>query len=353
MPEQLGRLSHGNRDLIDLRSDTKTLPTEAMLEAMHTAELGDSKAGEDPTVKHLERIAAARVGKEAAMLVVSGTMANLVAHMTLADPTDTVILDRWAHVNYYEGGSAKIARLIPALLESDCGILDPDDIGRAIAAQRGWATPRLLHLENTHVMSGGRLVPLETQAAQCAVARQHGLAIHLDGARIFNAEIASGSPASEFTKHVDSVAFCLSKNLSCPVGAMLCGSQEFVGKAGYYRGLIGGGMRQAGVIAAAGIVALETMIDRLADDHRHARRLAQTLNEMPGLSVDLDKIDSSMVKVDTSGSDLSLAELNAAFAAQGLRVGSYPGNCLRFVTHRHHTDEIIDDVVTRIKAIFA
>ncbi len=340
---------------INLRSDTQTLPTEEMFEAIRKAPLGDDTSDEDPTVQKLERMAAEIMGKEAALLVISGTMGNLVSLMTHGHAGDEVLLDRESHIFYYECGSlAGIAGLMPMPLDSEKGMLDPDRLQKAIRPKNmHHPVPRLVCLENTHNRSGGRVIPLELHRRLCAVAKENGLAVHLDGARIFNAAIREGVEARAFAEDVDSLMFCLSKGLSCPLGSIVVGSQSFIEKADWARKRVGGGMRQAGVIAAAGIVALESMIDRLADDHRHARLLAEGLLKIPGLAVDLETVESNMVLVDHSGTDMEHDEFMKSLRKAGVLVSSRPPHHVRFVTNRHHDEDTIAEALERIRSALA
>ena len=336
--------------VINLRSDTQTLPTEAMLQAIVTASLGDDTYDEDPTVARFEALAAERLGTEAALLVPSGHMGNLIALMVHAQPGDEVVLDRDSHIFYYEVGSlANVAGLMPWPLASTAGCLDPDDVDAAIRSRDlHYPRPRLLCLENTHNRSGGRVVPLPRHRELCRVARERGLAVHLDGARIFNAAIAAGVPVTEYTREVDSVMLCLTKGLSCPLGSVLAGSQDFIDRADLVRRRLGGGLRQAGIIAAPGIVALQTMIDRLADDHRHARRLAEGIAQVPGLAVELDAVDTNMVYVDHRDSELATDEVLARLLRAGVVASGRPPHQVRLVTNRHHDQGTIDEALVRI-----
>lgn len=340
-------------DIINIRSDTQTLPTEAMLQAMASAPLGDDTYDEDPTVQKLEALAAERMGKEAALLVISGTMGNLAALMTHARPGDEVLLDPESHIAYYEcGGLASIAGLMPMGVPSPRGIMDPDDLRAAIRKRNiHHPVPRLVCLENTHNRSGGRVVPLPLHRELCAAAREHGLAVHLDGARIFNAAIAAGVPVADYTRDVDSVMFCLSKGLSCPLGSVLAGSRAFIEQAQWVRKRLGGGMRQAGIIAAAGVVALEQMVDRLAEDHEHARFLARALIEIPGLSVDLASVETNMVNVDHADTGLSTADFLERLKAVGILAGGRPPRQVRFVANRHHDRETMREVARRVEIV--
>jgi threonine aldolase len=341
--------------VLNFRSDTQTLPTPEMLEAIRHAPLGDDTFDEDPTVTRLESLAAKMLGKEAAVLVISGTMGNLCALMAHAKPGDEVLLDSQSHIYAYEaGGMANVAGLMPLALTSRKGMLDPDDVAAAIRPfNLHYPVPRLLCLENTHNLSGGRVVPLELQNRLCHVAHERGLAVHLDGARIFNAAIQQGVSAAAVAQHADSVMFCLSKGLSCPLGSLLVGSREFIAKADHCRKRIGGGMRQAGVIAACGLVALENLVDRLADDHANARLLALAVNEVPGLSVDPESVETNMVNVDHSATGLSTPEILDRFKSAGLLASGRPPRQIRLVTNRHHDRAAVDAAVRRIRTALA
>lgn len=339
-------------DIINIRSDTQTLPTAAMLQAIASAPLGDDTYEEDPTVRKLEALAAERLGKPAAMLVISGNMGNLCALMTHARPGEEVLLDPHSHIFYYEsGGLASIAGLMPMCVPTDRGLMDPQDLRSAIRGRNiHHPRPRLLCLENTHNRSGGRVVPLDLHRQLCAVAREHDLAVHLDGARIFNAAIAAGVPAAEYARDVDSVMFCLSKGLSCPLGSVLVGERDFIDRARWIRKRLGGGMRQAGIIAAAGIVALEQMVDRLAEDHAHARLLAEQLNDIPGVSVDLAGVETNIVNADHADTGLSNAEVLQRLKSAGVLVVARPPSQVRFVVNRHHDRETVLEVARRVRS---
>ena len=339
-------------DILNFRSDTQTLPTEEMLDAMRIAPLGDDVYGEDPTVKKLEAMAAEKMGKEAAMLVISGTMGNLVSMMTHAKGLGgEVILDSQCHIFCNEGGGlASIAGYLPKPLMSRKGMLDPDDVAAAIRPPDVHrATPRLLCLENSHNRSGGRVIPLDLHKELCNVAHERGLAVHLDGARIFNAAVAAGIPAAAYAQDCDSVQFCLSKGLSCPLGSIVVGSADFIERAKYNRKRVGGGMRQAGVIAAAGIVALEKMIDRLADDHANAKLLANGMNDIPGLSVDMSCVETNMVNVDHTGTGLSTSDVVEKLKAAGLLVSDRPPVAFRMVVSRHTGPAEVEEAIARAK----
>lgn len=343
-------------ETLNFRSDTQTLPTDEMLDAIRSAPLGDDVFGEDPTVEKLEAMAAEKMGKEAAMLVISGTMGNLVALMTHAKSLGgEVLVDSEAHIFYYEGGGlCSIAGWTPMPLVSHAGMLDPDEVAAAIRKPNiHFPSPGLLCLENTHNRSGGRVIPLDLHKKLCNVAHERGLAVHLDGARIFNAAIAAGVSAADYAADVDSIQFCLSKALSCPLGSVLAGSREFIDKARFHRKRVGGGMRQAGIIAAAGIVALEKMIDRLADDHANAKLLAEGISKIPSLKVDMASVETNMVLVDHTGTGLSTAEFVAKLKAAGVLVGERAPKAVRMVVNRHSGKSEVEEAIRRVKAALA
>jgi threonine aldolase len=338
-------------NMINLRSDTQTLPTDEMLEAIRNAPLGDDTYDEDPTVQKLEKMAAQILGKEAALLVISGHMGNLASLMAHAKPGDEILLDPESHIFYYEAGSmANIAGLMPMPVPASRGMMDPDDLKAAIRSRNlHYPVPRVLCLENTHNRSGGRAIPLELHEQLCSVAHEKGMSVHLDGARIFNAAVKHGIRAADYAAHADSVMFCLSKGLSCPLGSMIAGSKEFIGRADLCRKRLGGGMRQAGVIAACGIVALEKMIDRLADDHENARLLAEGLRHVRGLQIDMSTVETNMVYVDHTASGLSTTELLSKWKNAGVLGGGRPPRHVRLVTNRHHDGAAIREAVERIE----
>ncbi len=322
--------------IIDLRSDTVTLPTPAMRQAMYEAEVGDDVYGEDPTVNRLQEIAAERVGKEAALFVTSGTQGNLVSLLTHCGRGDEVIMGDRAHTFLYEvGGAAGLGGLhIHTLPNQPDGTLDLAMIEAAIRGDNvHLPRTRLICLENTHNRCGGAVLTPEYTAAVGDVAQRHGLKLHLDGARVFNAAVALGVDVRQLTGPADSVQFCLSKGLSAPVGSLICSTRAFIDEARRYRKMVGGGMRQAGVIAAAGIVALEQMVGRLADDHANARRLAEGIAETPGLSIDLDRVQSNLVIFELADERWTPEKLVARLAEGGLKVGAIGGRRFRAVTH--------------------
>jgi len=341
--------------MIDLRSDTVTHPTEAMREAMAKAPLGDDVYGEDPTVTRLEALAAEMTGCEAALFIPSGTMGNLVCLMTHGGHGDEILVDPDAHTYYYEQGAlCSIAGYVPHFVPADRGVMNPADVLAALRSEDShFAIPRLLWLENTHNRGGGTITPPDVHRELCRVAHHRGLKVHLDGARIFNASVALGVDVSVFTQHVDSMQFCLSKGLSAPVGSAVVGPKDFIATARRVRKRLGGGMRQAGVIAAAGIVALETMIDRLAEDHAHARRLALGLARIDRLGVRPEDVQTNMVFLDVSKLGLEgIAFLTRLKEAGVLAVGVGP-TMIRCCTHRHIGPAEVDSAVERFAEMIA
>ena len=333
-------------EFVDLRSDTVTKPTPEMRRAMAEAEVGDDVLGDDPTVIRLEEIAARKLGKEAALFVPSGSMGNNIAINVHTTPGDEVLLDWDAHSLCYEvGGPAALSGVQTRQFRSRNGIPDVNDVESAIRAQSLHSPgTSLLVLENTHNRAGGAVIPLAIHRELYDLARHLGIRLHLDGARLFNAAAATGIPASEFAANADSVSFCLSKGLGCPVGSLLCGSREFVEKARRVRKLFGGGMRQAGVLAAAGIVALDTMVDRLVEDHANARNLARGIAGLPGICVDADSVQTNMVYFDTAG---PAADFVSRLAEHKVRCLATAPKRIRLVTH-HDVDT--DDIARAVEA---
>jgi len=343
-------------DLIDLRSDTVTMPTPAMRAAMAAAPLGDDVYGEDPTVNALESLAAERLGKEAGLFVASGTMGNLVAILTHAGRGDEAIVGEDAHSVIWEGGGmATLGGVVPRTLPTDAeGRLDPMRVEAAVRADDPHLPhSRLLLLENTYGAKNGYPLPLEYFTTLRAVADRHALAVHLDGARLFNAAVALGVAAAELARPVDSVSICLSKGLCAPVGSVLCGSAPFIRRARRMRKLVGGGMRQAGVLAAAGLIALRDMTGRLGEDHVRAHRLATALAAIPGLRADTERIRTNIVFFDLE----EHPALDAAGLADTLRerhgvlVGLDTGRRLRAVSHYWIDDEAVDRLIAACEAV--
>jgi threonine aldolase len=323
--------------VIDLRSDTVTQPTPAMRAAMAQAQVGDDVYGEDPTVNRLQELAAGMLGKPAALFVPSGTMGNLAAVLAHCGRGDEVILGQLAHTFLYEaGGIAALGGVHPHTLPNQPdGTMALEAIAAAIRPQDAhFPTSRLLALESTHNRCGGVALTTSYTRQASELAREHGLAVHLDGARIFNAAVALGQPVSALVEPVDSVTFCLSKGLCAPVGSLLCGSVEFIERAHRIRKQLGGGMRQAGVLAAAGIVALEQIVPRLGEDHARARQLASRLAEIPGLELVFGLPHTNMVYVALAEQlPLEARAIADSLQEQGVLVGVVGQRRFRLVTH--------------------
>ena len=334
--------------VIDLRSDTVTLPTPAMRDAMAQADVGDDVHGEDPTVKRLERMAADLMGKEAAVYVASGTMGNVASLLSHCGRGEEAIVGSEAHVLHYEAGGVPALgsvqlRTVP---NDDHGMLDLAAVEEAIRPDNEhFPRTAVVCLENTHNRRGGGVVAVDEMAQVSALAREYNIAVHLDGARIFNAAIALGVPTAALAQHVDSVTFCFSKGLSAPVGSIVCGTEEFVAKARRARKMVGGGMRQVGVIAAPAIVALETMIDRLAEDHENAKVLAEGLAQLPGLHIDTELVQSNILVVDVKEGHTFQRKLRDA----GVLTSAFGPRRIRFVTHHGVTRDDIEDALERIR----
>jgi len=322
--------------IVDFRSDTVTLPTPAMRKAMYEAELGDDVYGEDPTVNRLEEASAERLGKEAGLLTVSGTMSNLVALLTHCSRGDEVIMGDKAHTFMSEvGGPAALGSITtrPVPNQAD-GTLKLEDVESAIrGADIHHPRTRLIVIENTQNRMGGAVVSLKYTDQLGDLARKHSLKLHLDGARIFNASVALGVSAAAVAKRADSACFCLSKGLACPVGSVLCGSTEFICEARRYRKMVGGGMRQAGVLAAAGLVALDEMVDRLAEDHANARRLAEGIAQLPGIHVDLKAVQTNIIFFHFASPRLTAEAFQKALTERGIKFSGVGGGQFRMVTH--------------------
>ncbi|MFZ0132376.1 MAG: low-specificity L-threonine aldolase [Desulfobacterales bacterium] len=333
---------------IDLRSDTITLPTPAMRQAMAAAEVGDDVFGEDPTVRRLEEMAAEQLGKDAGLFVASGTMANLVSQLAHCGRGDEMILGDQAHIFYYEqGGSAAVGGIHPRTVPNQPdGKILLEEIEAAIRPENvHFPRTRLIVLENTHNRCYGG--PLDTAYLQSVrqLANRYGLKIHVDGARLFNAATALAVTAAELAAPADSVSICLSKGLAAPVGSVVCGTRPFIAEARRARKLLGGGMRQAGVLAAAGIVALTEMTTRLTEDHAMARRLAVGLAEIKGIAIDPERVKTNIVFFDSDRDDLSAERLAKMLAAEGIHVLATGKRRLRAVTHYHITAADIDDAL--------
>jgi threonine aldolase len=337
----------------DFRSDTITEPTEEMREAMRAAHVGDDGREGDPTVRELEEASAALLGKEAGLFVISGTMGNLVSILAHTRHGQEIILEKDAHIYWYEvGGVAGVAGLVVNRVAGADGVLAPEDVEEAIRPHNvHFPETGLISIENTHNQSGGMVWSLPQMAAVKAVADRHGIPVHMDGARIFNAAIALGVPAREVAAQAHSVTFCLSKGLSCPVGSVIVGTKAFIEAARQKRKMIGGTTRQGGVIAAAGVVALKTMVGRLAEDHANARRLAQKLAAIPGVGVEVEKVGTNIVNTDVSGLETPAPKVAAMLAEKNVYVIPRPRNRMRWVTHRHVTTMDVDEAAAAMTKV--
>ena len=337
---------------IDLRSDTVTQPTPEMRRAMYEAALGDDVYGEDPTVNRLEAVAAARMGKAAAVLVASGTMGNLICALAHCSRGDEMIVGADAHIFLNEvGGVPAFGGIQVRTLPNDArGMLDPGQVEGAIRPEGLHFPPTgLVCLENTHNRGSGAALTAEEMGAVTRVAHARGVPVHLDGARLFNAAVALGVPAAELAAQADSLSFCLSKGLACPVGSVVCGTAEFIARARKVRKMLGGGMRQAGVFAAAGLVALDAMVERLAEDHANAQHMAQGLAAMPGLSIDPAAIQSNFVIVDVL--EREAQGLIGDLKARGVLASLSAGKGVRFVTHYGITPADIDHALEVVEMV--
>ena len=331
--------------IVDLRSDTITKPTPSMLQAMAQAEVGDDVFGEDPTVNRLEKMAAECLGKEAALFVASGTMANLVSQLAHCGRGDEMILGDQAHIFFYEqGGSAAIGGIHPRTLpnQSD-GKIALQDIEAAIRPDNiHFPRTKIILLENTHNRCNGNPLDIEYMQSVGKLASSYDLKVHVDGARIFNAAVALGVDAKGLVSQADSVSFCLSKGLAAPVGSLVCGNLSFIEKARRARKVLGGGMRQAGILAAAGIIALTEMVERLVDDHTNAKRLAEGLAGINGLSIDPEFVKTNIVFFDVTRNDMTAEQLSSQLASKGIKALPVGLRQLRAVTHYHVSSDDID-----------
>jgi threonine aldolase len=328
--------AQGPDDVVDLRSDTVTKPTPEMRRAMAEAEVGDDVFGEDPTVNRLEAVAAERLGKQAGLFVLSGTMGNQVSLMAHTQRGDEIILDENSHIfNYEVAALAVLSGLQPRTLRGQHGILEPEDVRQAIRPPNiHYPKDTLVCVENTHNRGGGTVYPMETLREIRRIAAENGLAVHMDGARMFNASVASGTSVRDLAAQADSVTFCLSKGLAAPVGSVVVGTRAFIDRARRARKMFGGGTRQAGILAAAGLVALETMVDRLREDHENARVLAEGLAALPGVVIDRQHVQTNIVVFTLRRQDLEAAGLIGKLAEQGIKAFSVSRDSIRMVTHK-------------------
>jgi threonine aldolase len=340
--------------MIDLRSDTLTRPTEAMLESMREATFGDDSRDGDETVRKLEAMAAERMGKETGAFMPSGTMANLVAMLTHASRGGEVLLEQDSHtLNAELGGIAAVAGLFYRGIPGRRGAMDVDAMRDAMReGTRHHMGTALVWMENTHNRAGGAALPLAHMEKVYDLARKNEVPVHLDGARIFNAAHALKASARDIAQYSDSVCFCVSKGLSAPVGSILCGGRDFIERARGYRRMVGGNLRQAGPLAAAGIVALETMVNRLTEDHQSAKRLAEGLHRVDASLCDPREVDTNLVKTDVSRSGRRASQWAADLKTKGIMVAPADMWHLRFVTHRHISAADVDATVSAVAALW-
>ncbi len=345
--------------MIDLRSDTVTLPTPAMREAMARAEVGDDVYGEDPTINRLQEMAAERLGKEAALFVPSGTMGNAISVLAHAGRAEAVIVGDQSHIYRYEVGGASTLGGSPMTVvpTQENGMLDLYQVETGISdgSDEHSAPTALLCIENTHNRCGGAVLNTQQVEALSALAHAHNVAVHMDGARVFNAAIALGIPVSTLVRSVDSVMFCLSKGLSAPVGSLVVGNRAFIKKAHRMRKLLGGGMRQAGVLAAAGIIALEQMVDRLAEDHENSKRLAYGLADYPQIDIDPTRVVTDIVNFSVQNAqqekltDAETLRFLAKAGEHGVLMGTMGEGTIRAVTHYGVTADDVDKAIVGIR----
>lgn len=338
---------------IDLRSDTVTKPSPAMREAIFKAEVGDDVFEDDPTVKKLEMIVADLLGKENALFVASGTMANQVCLRTLTQPGDEVILEEESHIFNYEVGSASALsglQLYP--LKGSRGVITAEKIEERIRPDDiHIPRTRVIVLENTHNRAGGTVFPLDEIAKIAKLALKHEIRMHLDGARLWNAVMATGTPLHTWTKPFDSVSVCLSKGLGAPIGSVIAGSEQFIKKARRVRKMYGGGMRQVGIIAAAGIYAIENNFNRLIEDHRNAKLLAERLKDLEGLRIDLESVQTNIVVIDIQETKKAVEQLLSDLKDEGVLLVPFGKNKIRGVTHLDVKRDDILEAVEKFKKI--
>ncbi len=339
---------------VDLRSDTVTQPTPEMREIMSSAIVGDDVLGDDPNVNELQRRMAEMLGKEAAIFIPSGTMSNAIAIRAHTNPGDEIITERYSHIYVYEGGGyAALSGCSVALVDANLGIMKPNDVAKAIRKAEGslghYPNGSLVCVENTSNRGGGTYYSQDDLDEIAHIAHDNNCAAHVDGARLFNAAIATSTNPARMVRDYDSISICLSKGLGAPVGSVLVGSSEFISRAHRWRKMFGGGMRQAGMLAAAGIYALENNIDRLADDHIRAKNLASAINNLESFSVNLDTVQSNMVYISCDEGQSQLLVDN--LCKEGIDILTINDSTVRAVIHLHITDEDVDRTINAFKNI--
>lgn len=338
--------------IIDIRSDTLTKPSKLMYQAMLDAPLGDEQNEEDPTVIKLQELAAQKLGKEDALFVASGTMGNLVALMTHTQPGDSVIMEEESHILRCEtGGLAAITGLMLKTVSGQLGFPRMEYLKNAIIGEgRLFPTTRLICLENTHNAAGGTCIDTEQMKEVSGIAKKHGIKIHIDGARIFNAAVALNVVPAELVKEADSIQFCLSKSLGCPFGSLLVGDKDFISKARKKRQMLGGGMRQAGLMAAAGIIGLEKMIERLKEDHNNAHILAEGLVEA-GIKINMRIVQTNMVFFEIPEGKIKPIDFVELLKRENILIGDPKGRKIRVVTHKDINRDDISYVIEKFKNV--
>lgn len=338
--------------MIDLRSDTVTKPTEEMRKAMYSAEVGDDVYKEDPTVRELEETAAEILGKEAALFVTSGTQGNQIAVLTHSRPGQELLLEEESHIFYYESGAvAALAGVQTRTIPGVRGAMEPKEVLNAIRTEDiHYPETGLICLENTHNRAGGAVVPVENMEAIYSIAQANKVPVHLDGARLFNAAAAAGVDVKEFAKYTDTVQICLSKGLGAPVGSIIAGNAEFITTARKWRKRLGGGMRQAGVIAAPGLIALTKMKDRLGEDQWNARVLAEAIETIPGMKL-ARQPETNIVVADVKGLNITSDVFVERLRSEGVISGTFGPTFVRFVTHYDVTEDQIQEAIDAIAKV--
>ncbi len=338
--------------MIDLRSDTVTKPNEQMRKAMYEAEVGDDVYGEDPTVNRLEQIAAEMLGKEAALFVTSGTQGNQIAGLVHCQPGQEVIMESQAHLFLYEAAAlSAFAGVQIKTIDGNRGAMNPGDVEAAIRGDDiHQPETGLICIENTHNKAGGAIVPLENMEQIYQLSRKHQIPVHLDGARLFNASVAAQIPVTEFAKYTDSVQFCLSKGFGAPVGSMIAGTSEFIEKARKWRKRLGGGLRQAGVLAAPGIIALEENVKHLEKDHENAKLLADGLQNIEGIVL-VNQVDTNILLIDITNTKKATEDFIHLLKEHGVLAGAFGPNVIRFVTNNGSTKKDMDATLTAVRKV--
>jgi len=339
----------------DFRTDCVTRPTEAMYQAMMTAPVGDDVLGDDPTVRKLEIFAAQLTGKEAALFVPTGTMGNSICLKAQTRDGDEILVEELSHIYTHElSHLSVISRVLPRPVRSERGVMDLDDLKQRLS-RRSIVTGKttLVCLEDTHNFWGGRAIPIDHIREVSSIAREGDLRVHLDGARIFNAQVATGVPVADYAAYADTIMFCLSKGLSAPIGSVIAGPSEVIDEGRFIRKMLGGGMRQVGVIAACGLVALETMVERLADDHRRAKWLAEELAQMPGITVDPAQVDTNIVIFGLNHPRFDAEELVSRLAEIGIWSLAISPAAVRFVTHKDVDDSDVERAVDALQRLLS